>query len=122
MLPYILDFEQEQGFVQGSKDDGLDVSAHKVKINELLHLENLHIPEYQRPYRWTTRNVEQLLRDVNIARMAGKLDYLIGSVILHRNNKEDECIKEIVDGQQRITTISLIIKALDSNEIGRAHV
>ena len=47
--------------------------------------------------------------------MAGKLDYLIGSVILHRNNKEDECIKEIVDGQQRITTISLIIKALDSN-------
>lgn len=116
MLPYILDFEQEQGFVKVTKDDGLDVSAHKVKINELLHLENLHIPEYQRPYRWTTHNVEQLLRDINIARIAGKVDYLIGSVILHRNIiKEVGCIKDIVDGQQRITTISLIIKALDSN-------
>lgn len=116
MLPFILDFEQEQCFVPVTKDDGMDVSAHKVKINVLLHVENLHIPEYQRPYRWTTRNVEQLLRDVNNARMAGKLDYLIGSVILHNNKKdENECIKEIVDGQQRITTLSLIIKALDSS-------
>lgn len=116
MLPFILDFEQKQGFVKVTKDDDFDVSAHKVKINELLHLENLHIPEYQRPYRWTTRNVEQLLHDVNTARIAGKLDYLIGSVILHNNTtKEDKCIKDIVDGQQRITTISLTIRALDKN-------
>ena len=60
------------------------------------------------------KNVEQLLQDVNIARISGKLDYLIGSVILHRNiSNKNVCINDIVDGQQRITTIVLIIKALD---------
>ena len=114
MLPYILDFEQEQGFDKIHECEESDVSAHKVKIDDLLHTENLHIPEYQRPYRWTTNNVEQLLQDVNIARISGKLDYLIGSVILHKKtSNKNGYINEIVDGQQRITTILLIIKALD---------
>lgn len=114
MLPHILDFEAEQGFDKIYECEEMDVSAHKIKIDDLLHSENLHIPEYQRPYRWTTKNVEQLLQDVNIARISGKLDYLIGSVILHRNiSNKNVCINDIVDGQQRITTIMLIIKALD---------
>ena len=99
-------------------EEHIDVSAFKVKIVDLLNLNNLHIPEYQRPYRWTTDNVEQLLEDVNNARLAGKRDYLIGSVILHKNRiNEDYCLDEIVDGQQRITTIALILKCFDKQAI-----
>ena len=75
-----------------------------------MSLPNLHIPEYQRPYRWTTKNVEQLFADINNARANGKQDYLIGSVIIHK--KEDNTL-DIVDGQQRITTLYLIAKALN---------
>lgn len=82
------------------------VSAQKIKVNEMLDYDQLHIPEYQRPYRWTEKNVIQLLQDVNDARLNGKQDYLIGSVILHRNDGR----LDIVDGQQRLTTICLIVK------------
>lgn len=116
MLPHILDFEEGQGYNKISKNKKLDVSAKKINIDQLLNSENLHIPEYQRPYRWTTSNVEQLLKDINNSRITGKLNYLIGSVILHQNiTNDDEYINEIVDGQQRITTIILIVKALDPN-------
>lgn len=116
MLPYILDFEEEQGFEKPAKVADLDVVAHKIKINDLISIERLHIPEYQRPYRWTSGNVEQLMTDINTARVSGKLDYLIGSIILHKNEKSDgNLFNEIVDGQQRITTISLILKALNPN-------
>lgn len=88
-----------------------DLDARKVTVQELLSSHGLEIPDYQRPYRWTERNVEQLLQDVNDALKDGKRDYLIGSVILHREGDG----LDIVDGQQRLTTLCLILKALRSN-------
>lgn len=85
------------------------VSSKFQRIGNLLELD-IHIPNYQRPYVWTHKNVDQLLTDINNARINGKLQYLIGSVILHRPNKED--LFNIVDGQQRLTTICLILRAL----------
>lgn len=88
-----------------------DVTAFKATVKELLALASLNIPEYQRPYRWTQRNVEQLLTDINSSRVSGKLDYLIGSLILHDNSEKTPRL-DIVDGQQRITTICLILTAM----------
>ena len=112
MRPHILSFERQQGFEERKNtfEEMQDVEAHKIKIGELLKFSNLVIPDYQRPYRWTTKNVEQLLTDINHARITGKLDYLLGSVILHHNQAN---LLEIVDGQQRLTTISLIARSLD---------
>lgn len=112
MRPHILSFERQQGPTENKIDSvgTQDVDAHKIKIGEILKLSNLVIPDYQRPYRWTTKNVEQLLMDINHARITGKLDYLIGSVILHHSDSD---ILEIVDGQQRLTTISLIARSID---------
>ena len=113
MRPHILSFERHQGAEEEKKtaiDETPDVAAHIIKIEELVKLSNLVIPEYQRPYRWTTKNVEQLLTDINHARITGKLDYLIGSVVLHHSEAD---MLEIVDGQQRLTTISLIARSLN---------
>ncbi len=83
----------------------------KIKKVDKVLVPELAIPGYQRPYRWTTDNVLQLLEDVNESWKTGKNSYRIGSVIL--NERENE--KNIVDGQQRITTILLVLKAIGSS-------
>ena len=79
-----------------------------IKLVKDLIRENLSIPSYQRPYRWKIKNVRQLLEDILTNRIAGKERYRIGSVILHKNGDNFD----IVDGQQRITTILLLAKAI----------
>lgn len=86
------------------------ITAEIKKVEKVL-VDNLVIPNYQRPYRWTEDNVRLLLEDINHNWKEGKSSYRIGSVIL--NN--DESTLNVVDGQQRLTTILLILKSLKSN-------
>ena len=37
---------------------------HTISVKELLENRKLTIPEYQRPYKWTERNVNQLIDDI----------------------------------------------------------
>lgn len=87
----------------------------------------LTIPEYQRPYKWTARNAIQLLDDILEAKNNNKEVYRVGTLILHKD--QDMAGKEkynIVDGQQRTITFSLLLYALyeletkeqDKREIG----
>lgn len=86
-----------------------NIQANIVSVGELLKIGNLRIPPYQRPYRWTEKNVRQLLEDVLQSMNAGKKNYRIGSVILHNNTTDN--VLDIVDGQQRLTTLFLLWKA-----------
>ncbi|MFX4218017.1 DUF262 domain-containing protein [Aliarcobacter butzleri] len=79
-----------------------------IKLKNLLSIENLDIPEYQRPYKWSLKNVNQLIDD--ILRFKNKEAYRLGTVVVHKNSKNNTL--DIVDGQQRITTIVLLIKAI----------
>lgn len=78
-----------------------------VSIIELMG-ENLSIPMYQRPYRWSTDSVLTLVMDIYEAFLNGILEYRIGSVVLHRINDNKNEVLNIVDGQQRLTTIAII--------------
>ena len=77
-------------------------------INDIV----LKIPEYQRPYKWTAKNANQLLDDIVEAMNANKEVYRVGTLILHRDGSE----YNIVDGQQRTITFSLLLKALDDSQ------
>lgn len=78
----------------------------------------LTIPEYQRPYKWTARNAIQLLDDIIEARNDNKEVYRVGTLILHKNNDDDGNVKyNIVDGQQRTITFSLLLYALYEQEV-----
>ncbi|HEX5152559.1 MAG TPA: DUF262 domain-containing protein [Parafilimonas sp.] len=77
------------------------------KLAELLKMENLMIPDYQRPYKWKAENVTQLLDDIFEYAKKDKI-YRIGSLILHKKNDK----YNIVDGQQRLTTISILLHCL----------
>lgn len=108
MEPHILKFEQQyssQSTVSEPMSDS--ISANFSNIKELLET-NLSIPEYQRPYRWNLKNVEQLLNDIFKNQSDGHNIYLIGTVIVH--TQEDTFY--LVDGQQRVTTLCLLLKAL----------
>ena len=76
---------------------------------------NLIIPNYQRPYKWTAKNVIQLLDDIIDAKNENKEIYRVGTLILH--HKKEETSHNIVDGQQRTITFSLLLKALNAGEI-----
>lgn len=73
----------------------------------------LSIPDYQRPYKWTARNAIQLLDDIMEAMNANKETYRVGTLILHKDTDSEGTDRyNIVDGQQRTITFSLLLHAL----------
>jgi hypothetical protein len=78
-----------------------------ISVKELLENDNLKIPLYQRPYKWTTKNVNQLIDDILTHKK--KSEYRLGTLVVH--NKHDN-ISDIVDGQQRTITLTLIAYAI----------
>lgn len=88
------------------------------KLSELLKIENLTIPTYQRPYKWKAENVTQLLEDISEHIITKEKTYRIGSLILHEdNNSTNEKELNIVDGQQRLTTISILLYHLNEKTL-----
>lgn len=71
------------------------------------------IPLYQRNFSWRQPQIEQLLQDIYSAFKNGQNHYYIGSlVVLKRSNGDFE----VVDGQQRLTVLSLITKIMKIND------
>lgn len=88
--------------------------------NSTKSLENidLQIPPYQRPYKWTSKNVNQLLDDILDAMRENKEVYRVGTLILHHDIENAKyTIYNIVDGQQRMITFSLLLKVLGCENI-----
>lgn len=86
------------------------MSAYKSSIYDLLSMDNLAIPDYQRPYKWTKRNINELLTDISKAIEEGQkygdsYKYRIGTILIH-NSQDGKSY--IVDGQQRILSIALV--------------
>ena len=77
------------------------------------------IPEYQRPYRWKIDECQTLWDDIinafyekkgdkNEKEGNEKFEYFLGSIVSFENDHGD---LEIIDGQQRITTLTLLFRA-----------
>jgi hypothetical protein len=91
--------------------------AQKIESDKLLvkdiFLKWFRIPEYQRPYVWGEDQVIELLDDVMQARTSNPdSQYFLGSMVLSKNLKEEGTTKyeeyDLLDGQQRLTTLFLI--------------
>lgn len=68
------------------------------------------IPPYQRPYSWGQENVQQLLDDMWESYEEKDAEYFIGSLITIE--KERDRRYDVVDGQQRLTTLNVILARL----------
>lgn len=93
------------------------ISVNKQSVSELLktgRTKPFIIPEYQRPYAWTSEQVETLFEDIwEFATTIGGLDrngsYFLGSIVSFENENGEQ---EIIDGQQRITSLFLLLRAI----------
>lgn len=68
------------------------------------------VPIYQRNYAWQDDEISALIQDVYDAFLQGKNTYFIGTLVSY--HKGDQ-VYEVIDGQQRLTTINLVLSALD---------
>lgn len=94
------------------------IQVHKKSVKDLL--ENgkdspFVIPEYQRPYAWGYDQVETLFDDLwefastPEGGSEGKNTYFLGSIVSYENENGEQ---EIIDGQQRITSLFLLLRAI----------
>lgn len=94
------------------------ITAHEHPIRQIFSDEfAFTIPTYQRPYSWGIDQAEELIDDLLAASEGFSstvkrevMPYFLGSVVLIK--AEQEPAADVIDGQQRLTTLSLLLSAL----------
>jgi hypothetical protein len=87
------------------------IENHRFSIDEAFRECFYIVPDYQREYVWTYKEVYQLLEDINEQIDAGGTrEYFIGTVLVAPAGQKNHF--EVIDGQQRLTTFFLLLCAL----------
>lgn len=87
------------------------IENHRFSIDEAFRECFYIVPDYQREYVWTDKEVYQLLEDINEQIDAGGTrEYFIGTVLVAPAGQKNHF--EVIDGQQRLTTFFLLLCAL----------
>lgn len=84
------------------------IDTHQYSVDEAFRECFYIVPDYQREYVWTDKEVTQLLDDIN-DEIDSTSEYFIGTVLV---SKKEEKTHEVIDGQQRLTTLFLLLCAL----------
>lgn len=88
----------------------MSFDANDKQVGELLNKTVFSIPRNQRRYVWTKDNWEELLEDVLFSCNSNGASHFLGSIVLKDDGKSEGISRyTIIDGQQRITTITLIL-------------
>jgi hypothetical protein len=92
------------------------LEAHDKLIREIFEGSyQFEIPDYQRPYAWTTEQATELFDDLcsamQDARISGaSSQYFLGSIVLIKSDREPK--SSVVDGQQRLSTLTMLFAVL----------
>ncbi len=91
-------------------------------LDKLFRDRVFEIPHYQRFYSWKEKQIQDLiddLRRLNQKRSSSNTHHFMATIVCYSTGKTEEVkteqygIYEVVDGQQRITTLALMFKALE---------
>lgn len=93
------------------------IETNKMAIKEVFNNCWFEIPNYQRQYVWGVDNVDKLLEDIkdhcernkNKGENEDKEEYFLGSLVLLKKPSPDIKEFEVLDGQQRLTTLLLLL-------------
>ena len=97
------------------------IEVNKQSVKQMLEGGKDHpfvIPEYQRPYAWEDDQIDTLFNDLWDFTTSpedgsdGTNTYFLGCIVSYENEKGEQ---EIIDGQQRITSLFLLLRAIYSN-------
>ncbi len=79
------------------------ITTQTYTFSELISMYNsFEIPNFQRPYSWTNKNIQEFWNSI----ISNESEYFIGNIVTVNEEKKR---LSIVDGQQRLTTISLLL-------------
>lgn len=86
-------------------------------IKELFSSDDYVIPIYQRNYEWSEPQIKQLIQDIadyilKSKDIANKPKYYIGTLIAYERKTEGSVIYETIDGQQRLTTLTILLNVI----------
>ncbi|MGY3717662.1 DUF262 domain-containing protein [Sutcliffiella cohnii] len=91
------------------------IEVNKQSVKQLLETGKVNkfiIPEYQRPYAWSEEQIQTLFDDlVEYTENDNESTYFLGTIVSYENENNEQ---EIIDGQQRITSLFLLLRALYS--------
>jgi hypothetical protein len=85
-----------------------ELTASAVNAGALFSNSRFEVPLYQREYSWTLDEIKEFWADLQHAKQSESESYFLGLVILTENNG----IYQVVDGQQRMLTLTLLVVAL----------
>ncbi|MFD1899379.1 DUF262 domain-containing protein [Enterococcus termitis] len=89
------------------------IEVNKQSVKQLLETgknQKFVIPEYQRPYAWSDEQIQTLFDDlVEYTENNNESTYFLGTIVSYENDNNEQ---EIIDGQQRITSLFLLLRAL----------
>ena len=103
-----------------------DIQPRYVSLDDLFYGRLFRVPQYQRNYSWQTKQREDLFKDILSAWNNGKTkSHFMSTVVgLQREKRtiatKEHQVVEIVDGQQRITTLIILLKAI-SRELDQSE-
>jgi len=96
----------------------MQIQPQLFTIQQFLDGRLFRIPQYQRAYAWETRQRKDLIKDIKRVGTTGE-DHFMATVVCLERKKEIKhigadrfAVMEIVDGQQRLTTLIILLKAI----------
>ncbi len=81
-----------------------------ISVSQVFENINYLVPIYQRNYAWSTTQIEQLIEDIESSIDGSNKNYFLGNLIV---NQTDNNVYEVIDGQQRLTTLYLLERYLE---------
>lgn len=83
----------------------MDNHLKMIPVSKIFSDIHYEVPIYQRNYAWGSDQIEQLIEDIR----SNKNDYFLGNLIV---NQKENNVYEVIDGQQRLTTLFLLERYL----------
>jgi hypothetical protein len=93
----------------------MNIKPIELKVHELFLADEYVIPLYQRNYAWEEAEVTQLIQDIWDYAIVNDSNYFIGTLVVHKRERNNSFIYETIDGQQRLTTLNILL-SLVKNE------
>lgn len=90
----------------------MDKSLKVIPVSSIFTNSSYVVPIYQRNYAWGEMQIEQLIEDINSSIDDSNKNYFLGNLIV---NQTDNNVYEVIDGQQRLTTLFLLENYLEMN-------
>ncbi|PCG20306.1 DUF262 domain-containing protein [Brachyspira sp. G79] len=95
-----------------NQENNIIESVEKIFDNRRIY----NIPEYQRGYKWNEEDVEALLNDIDKFEEVGDQFYCLQNITI-KKQEDNNNIYEVIDGQQRLTTLSILLSYLGKTNL-----